>query len=421
MATPRNAIRTALPASRALAKPDGPEAPCPGRCAEIGASSAGGKARVTQLDIARAAGVHNTTVSLALRNSPLISAPVRDRIQALAGELGYRPDPVLRALVTYRKGLSAFRRAEPLAYITNAPTRWGWREATVEDLYYRGAQRKAAECGYQLEHFWLGEPGMNQRRLSNVLFNRGITGIILASHRADMAEPLDLDWDCFSAIKLGSVPNAPALHGVANDLGGAIRLATRSALASGYRRPGLIPFGPWDQAAEEICSLAFLVEQQRLPAVQRVPWFAHRNAANRRTEFADAVENSLDVAKLAGWLSKFRPDVILGSSSIASILVSALGLQIPRDVAFVDLLREADSSRLAGVQQNCERAGELAVETLVNLMQQNLRGRPRIPTTTVVEGAWFAGASMPPLEIAGWSENDPAAAPIARNRAEVAA
>ncbi len=45
-------------------------------------------------DIARAAGVSHSTVSRALRDNPLISADVRERIQQLAHEMGYTPNAI---------------------------------------------------------------------------------------------------------------------------------------------------------------------------------------------------------------------------------------------------------------------------------------------------------------------------------------
>jgi DNA-binding LacI/PurR family transcriptional regulator len=50
-------------------------------------------------DIARLAGVSHSTVSRALRNSPLIPATTTQRIQQIAKEQGYRPSAVARSLV----------------------------------------------------------------------------------------------------------------------------------------------------------------------------------------------------------------------------------------------------------------------------------------------------------------------------------
>src|SRR5512142_180224 len=54
--------------------------------------------RVSIQDIAQAAGVSHTTVSRALRDSPLISAEVRQQIHKLAHEMGYIPNAVAQSL-----------------------------------------------------------------------------------------------------------------------------------------------------------------------------------------------------------------------------------------------------------------------------------------------------------------------------------
>ncbi len=56
------------------------------------------KLEVSISDIARAAGVSHPTVSRALRDSPLISTEVRERIQRLAQEMGYTPNAIAQSL-----------------------------------------------------------------------------------------------------------------------------------------------------------------------------------------------------------------------------------------------------------------------------------------------------------------------------------
>ena len=55
---------------------------------------------VSIADIARAAGVSHSTVSRALRDSPLISTAARRRIQQLAQEMGYTPNALAQSLQT---------------------------------------------------------------------------------------------------------------------------------------------------------------------------------------------------------------------------------------------------------------------------------------------------------------------------------
>jgi LacI family transcriptional regulator len=50
------------------------------------------KKPVTIKDIAKEVGMHHTTVSMALRNSPLLKDATREKIQAIAKQMGYRPN-----------------------------------------------------------------------------------------------------------------------------------------------------------------------------------------------------------------------------------------------------------------------------------------------------------------------------------------
>jgi LacI family transcriptional regulator len=56
--------------------------------------------RPTSYDIARRAGVGQSTVSRALRDDPRISQTTRDKVRALAAELGYIPNLTARSLIT---------------------------------------------------------------------------------------------------------------------------------------------------------------------------------------------------------------------------------------------------------------------------------------------------------------------------------
>ena len=57
---------------------------------------------------------------------------------------------------------------------------------------------------------------------------------------------------------------------------------------------------------------------------------------------------------------------------------------------------EDTTGRTAGVRQNHEEVGALAVEILAGQLHHNKFGVPDIPTTTFVEGTWFDGTSCPP-------------------------
>ncbi len=352
--------------------------------------------RVTMAEVARNAGVHVTTVSLALRNHPRLPEATRRRIQRLAVRLGYRPDPVLRALIAYRGRSVARRHAPTLAYVTNWNTRLGWKHVTAHPDFHSGARARADELGYTLEHFWMREPGLSQGRLGAVLFARGITGLIIASHGREMGDALQFDWRNFSAVKIDYFPHQPLLHNVTNNQCDIVRLAMQKVLGAGYRRIGFVMHRGWDHAVDHLWTAGYLCEQQHLPERERLP--AHifpgpEPIARWLNEGNAPVEP--DFEPFREWMQRSRPDVIISKGSFVLPLLRRMGLRAPRDIAFVDVFLEKTDGATAGVRQNHETVGAVAVEILAGQLQHNTFGVPDIPTTTFVEGTWFDGATCP--------------------------
>jgi LacI family transcriptional regulator len=353
------------------------------------------KTRITITDVAKRAGVHYTTVSMALRNHPRLPLATRERLRALAQEMGYRPDPMLHALIDYRTQRTPERRMTTLAFVTNGVTRSSWKQDRHYSAMLDGAANRASELGYQFEHFWLGEPGLTHRRLSEVLHSRGIVGVLIAPQRHEADMSLLFDWSKFSAVGIDWSSHQPSLHNVAVDRCAAVRVAMRRARAAGYRRIGFAMHYGWDLNTDLAWSSTFIAEQQRIAPLDRVPLFP----------FDDALAlHGLDISPdhlspddgFDAWLRRFRPDVLISSHGLVGPQLEKMGISIPRDLALIDILAEDSAGKVAGIRHNYRRVGEVAVEILTRQMHQHTFGVPEVPTTTLVEGAWIDGESLPP-------------------------
>lgn len=342
--------------------------------------------RVTMAMIAQRAGVHTTTVSLALRNHPSLPVTTRERLQALAKEMGYHPDPALASLVAYRKQLRPAKTQQTIAYVTNWHTRTGWKKMRAHARFHAGAEARAEALGFRLEHFWLGEDGLRPERLSDMLHARGITGIVIASYRGDGGDVLNFDWSRFSAVKIDCIPHRPALHSVTNDQRADIQLAMQRTLGAGYRRIGCVMPLWWDDFVDRAWSAGFLAEQNRLPPADRIPLLMYPDPAMAQLVPRDLFET---------WYTHHQPEAIVSFGPFVRPRLDEMGLRVPEDVAFAETFLDPDG-RTAGVRQNCHRVGELAIEILVGQLQQHNYGVPEFATMTLVEGTWFDGASLPP-------------------------
>jgi LacI family transcriptional regulator len=358
-------------------------------------------------DIARKAGTHVTTVSLALRNSQRLSAATRERINELAREMGYTPDPWMRALVSYRDRNRQRRNPPVLAYVTNWNTRWGWKNVTAHPHFFRGAEQKAQELGFILDHFWMREPGLTHGRLSQIFQTRGIVGIIIASHVREIDDSLKFEWENFSAVKIDYFPHKPELFTVTNNHLHIIRLAMRRAMDAGYRRIAFVMDQGWDETVDHHWCAGFFWEQQRLDPADRIePYLIPGLIWEEQNLDSRGRQSPLLAPHFAGlrnWLLAERPDVIISKDQFVLPVLAELGWQVPRDVAFVDLFQDDETGKIAGVRQNHATVGALAVETVAAQIQHNQRGIPEIPTTSLVEGTWIDGASLPPKPAAAGS------------------
>lgn len=353
--------------------------------------------RVTLSDVARKAGVHVSTVSQALRNNPRVAERTRLTLQALAREMGYHRDPFLRALVSYRRKQSSAHLMPTLAYVTNWYTRWGWKKVAAHAGFFAGAARKARELGFGLEHFWLNEPGLTQKRLDETLAARDINGIIIASHSRELGDRLQLDWPRLSGVKIDYFPHEPRLHNVTNNQCNIIRLAMRRLAALGYRRLGFVVHRGWNHAVDHNWTAGYLTAQQDLRMRDRLPvhLFPPLHPVGRWFHETDASVVA-DLKPFQQWFERHRPEVVIAKAAYVLPVIAALGLRIPQDLAFANLFLEESNGAMGGVRQNHDLVGSVAVEVVASQLQHHKFGVPAIPLKTYVDGTWFDGDSCPP-------------------------
>jgi LacI family transcriptional regulator len=280
--------------------------------------------------------------------------------------------------------------------LTNWSTRWGWKSTTAHPEFHAGAERRAKELGYKLEHYWLREPGLTQRRLSGILKSRGITGLIVASHGREMGDALQLDWPNFSAVKIDYFPHQPLLHNVTNNQCDIVRLAVKQVAALGYKRIGFVMHRGWDHTVDNYWTAGFLCEQQRFEESDRVPALIFPGPEPVQA-WLDELRSPVvvDTQTFGEWYRRHQPDAIISKLSFVEPALKQLGIKVPRQVGFADVFLEEYRGATAGVRQNHHTVGALAIELLSSQIQHGIFGVPEIPTTTFVEGTWFNGKSCP--------------------------
>lgn len=176
-------------------------------------------------DIARAAGVSHSTVSRALRDSPLISVEVRRRIHSIAEALGYVPNAVAQSL----QG----RRTRAVGVLVT----------TISDPFFSdvvaGMEAVARPAGYSLLLAATHNDPQQEREGLAEFQRRRVDGLIMASSRGlpdrSLIAELPLVLVNSSASRV-----APGLHLVSVDDRGGARMAVDHLLSLGHRRIGYL-------------------------------------------------------------------------------------------------------------------------------------------------------------------------------------
>lgn len=340
------------------------------------------QSRIGQRDVARAAGCHFSTVSLALRNHPSIPKATCNRLQALAKKLGYVPDPFLASLAHYRNGRRPVSFHATLAWVTNHAVKSAWRDVPLFLDYFEGAKKRATDLGYRLEEFWLREPGMTSSRAAQILRTRGISGLVVAP-QPEPGTMIEFDWDSFSAVSIGFSLAKPRLHLVCPHQFGAIRLAVLELAARGYRRPGLVLLRASNDRVDQSWQAGFLVAQEHLELEMPIP---------------PLLLQAWDEPAFADWMKEYRPDVLLTKFLEVPPALRRLKLSVPRAVGLAFLTYANTAKGLAGVFENPHEVGAAAIDYLTGMIHRSERGVPVLPRRLLIEGTWMNGRTVRPAE-----------------------
>jgi LacI family transcriptional regulator len=327
---------------------------------------------ITLDTLAAKAGVSRATVSRALSGKGRMSPDTRARIQALAVQEGYRADPFLSALSSYRSRRKG-RTEAVIGYLTNWPggrprgADWG------QGQYFPAAAARAQELGYRLDEFSPALEGTTIRRLSDILLARGITGVIVQdSPHTSGGEWMDFPWAYFSCCVLGYSFRSPLLPRVTHSPYLSMQLAMDGLFARGFRRISL-----WLDAWQD----------------ERVnhQWSdAYRGAARRfRLPSLDCFlsQDGWRAGDVRRLLAKQRPDVVItyGANPSVRQILAELRSRAP-GWFILDAGRLAQ--RQAGIDQNLAVVGRKAVDVVVAQISRRERGPISEPVVTQVTGRW---------------------------------
>jgi DNA-binding LacI/PurR family transcriptional regulator len=311
-------------------------------------------------DVAREAGVGVGTVSRVLSNQPRVSPATRARVEAAIAQLGYRPNPVARALSRHRT--YTLEVAVPL--IT--------RDFYVEVL--RGIEMALAGSGYALVIRTIDRAADRDRILAALASRDHADGAIVVSQSPTPALLAHLTEKQAPAVLVDA--RHPQLPSIAVDHETAAETAVRHLLALGHQHIALVDHAetPFAQGSPSGRRRGFLAA---LSAAGIVP----RATDELVTEFSAA---GGEAALQTLFAQPDPPTAIFAGSDVqaAGILAGAqqLGLRVPEDLAVVGYndIELAGYLGLTTMRVPMREMGRRGVELLLAAIDASASAAPQI-------------------------------------------
>jgi len=341
------------------------------------------------VEIAQKLGVASSTVSRALRGDPRISVEMRHQVQALAKNAGYRPNPLVSALMASRRRRGGTGEVDLIALVTNYGGGKSWRSKDVCRWEYEGIVTRAAALGFRVEIFALGDYDGDASRLVTTLRTRGIRGVLLGFSR-DEAPHAIFNTEGFAVAGLSAyfrstVVDRANFHGFYN-----VQLALERMHRLGYRRPALVVPHLNNQISNNSWSGAFLDWQLRLPVRDRCAPYIPLDAE--------------DSADFYAWLDANRPDSLLVYKVPVRRFLAKRTLLVPDDIGLAYLYRTSDEmGAAAGIDGNLSAVGSAALDLVVEKLNANLLGAGSCPKEVLIKGFWRDGVTLPIKALRGRS------------------
>lgn len=349
--------------------------------------------RVTLREIAEATGVTRMAVSLALRGKSGVSEATRAKVLKVAEKLGYQPDPEVAKLLSRIRSQATTEITSALALLTTGPTPIAWKRSLTERKYVQGAIERAKRYGYRVEEFWLNEPGMSANRLGNIIWNRGIEGVILTPLQQDLVEhpgrSIDFPFHLFAVVEISETVHKPDLDRAVHDQYRSMQLLLTELRNLNYQRIGLVLDRALDVRVNGKWTAAYLEDQ------------THRKD---KTRLPPLLVEQRQQSVFNRWFDRYKPDVVISIDHCGLRFLETLGLRIPEEVGLATLDWDGEMDQMpevSGIDQNSWYVGAAAVDMLVASIQREDRGIPAHPMHTQIQGSWRPGKTTRQLSAPG--------------------
>ncbi|WP_458354377.1 LacI family DNA-binding transcriptional regulator [Peribacillus frigoritolerans] len=309
--------------------------------------------RVTTEDVAKIAGVSQSTVSRVLNDYPYIKKNTRDKVLAVINELGFTRDEIARSLVE--------KRTKSIGLILGSISNPFFAE-TAEVIIER-----AQELKYDVIVYNTGHKDENLEQAINLLIGKRVEGIILTSVSKNYTEKIKkLHDNGFPVLLYNSFLDIKDVNFIVMDNNKGARLAVQHLIKLGHKKIAKIS-GP----------------SKYLATYERTVGYKEELMENGYEIDEGLIFNSeFSYDKIYSFTKKLlkkkdRPTAIIAASDQMALAVldaaSSLNLKIPADLSVVGFdnirLSANEFIGLTTVSQQMDQMSLTALEKLIYLIE----------------------------------------------------
>lgn len=306
--------------------------------------------RISQRDIAHQLGINVSTVSRALRGLDGVSPELKERIERIAEESGYKPNPF----------------AVSLRYDTTRTI--GIVVPDVSFNHYahivKRIEANAREAGYMCIITDTDDSYKNETNCIELLVNMHVEGIIICPSQdtTDFRHLLQLKKTHIPVVLFDRVPNIDISSVIINDIASAHQ-ATNTLIESGARHIAFLGgSNQMKQTADRKHGYLKALREHNIPIRTDL-------VKCNPISFNSGLTDTLELISLPE-----PPDAILATHGLLAIsalqAVTSRGMQIPNDIAIVgymsDWVSEMSHPRVSFVKQNLREIGKKAFRLLLD-------------------------------------------------------
>ena len=323
-------------------------------------------------EIAKIAGVSRSTVSRVINNDTNVSEKTREKVQGIIDEMGYQPNPVARSLIGGRTRVLGLVIPMAFSSLFTDP---------FFSLLSQGISSTCTANNYTLM-LWLIEPDYEKRANDNILNNRLIDGIIVASNVINDPLIKGLIERQVPLLQVGrnDCPEASSVD--ADNIHGAT-MAVRHLVNIGRKK-----------LATVTGDINRFSGQDRLTGFKRGLQEKNLPILEDRIAYGDFTENGGYLQTKALLKQTTFDGLFVASDMMCFGAIRAIqdaGLRVPEDVAVVGFDDIPAAARhqpaLTTVRQPIHQLGSIAAQTLIDQLECNDTDTPRriiLPTELIL-------------------------------------